>query len=148
MRFMKWKALAFEAEIISKDILNKEFLTEDLYRTYRDQTIRLKQRLETLAYPESPEVLKQLQEKFALIDARLNVLNPTNRIQTNFEFYTRKITHCKDRLALLKESLMRFENEYANLSTVHCKKKEIEREIALLQQQLMDAENQREALLA
>lgn len=145
---MKWKALAFEAEIISKDILTKEFLTEDLYRTYRDQTIRLKHRLETLDHPENPDVLKQLQEKFALIDARLNVLNPTNRIQTNFEFYTRKITHCKDRLSLLKESLMRFENEYANLATVHCKKKEIEREIANLQQQLIDAENQREALLA
>ena len=145
---MKWKALAFEAEIISKDILTKKFLTEDLYRTYQDQTIRLKQRLDTLAHSENPDLLEELQEKFALIDARLKVLNPTNRIQTNFEFFTRKIIHCKDRLALLKESLMHFENDYANLATVHCKKKEIEREIALLEQQLIDAENQREALLA
>lgn len=145
---MKWKALAFEAEIISKDILSKEFLTEGLYSAYRDQTIRLKQRLETLAHPENPEVLKKLQEKFALIDSRLRVLNPSNRIQTNFEFFTRKITHCKDRLTILKEVLLRFDNDYANLSTVHCKKKEIEREIAILEQQLMDAKNLREALLA
>ena len=145
---MKWKSLAFEAEIISKDILSKEFLTEELYCTYRDQMIRLKQRLETLADPETPIILEQLQEKFALIEARLKVLNPTHRIQTNFEFFTRKITHCKDRLELLKESLLRFENEYANLSTMHCKKKEIEREISLIENQLLDAQNQREALLA
>ena len=146
--FMKWKALAFEAEIISKDILSKEFLTEELYRAYRDQTIRLKKRLENLSELENSNALGHLQEKFALIEARLNVLNPTHRIQTNFEFFTRKITHCNDRLSFLKESLLLFECEYENLSTVHCKKVEIEKEIALLERQLLDAMNQREALLA
>lgn len=145
---MKWKALAFEAEIISNDILSKEFLTEELYRTYRDQTIRLKHRLERLAELETPKNLGELQEKFAMIEARLKVLNPTHQIQTNFEFFTRKITHYKDRLTFLKESLLIFENEYANLSTVQCKKKEIEKEINLLEAQLIDTENQREALLA
>lgn len=37
---MQWKALAFETEIISKDLLNKKFLTEDLYKAYRTQMDR------------------------------------------------------------------------------------------------------------
>ena len=145
---MKWKALAFEAEVISKDILKKEFLTEDLYSAYRDQVGRLRKRLASLEEIESPKILTQIEEKFTLIETRLKVLNPTHQIQTNFEFFTRKIYHVKDRLSLLKESLEVFENEYSNLSTMHCKRQEIEREIALLENQLVDANNQREALLA
>ncbi len=136
---MKWKAIAFEAEVISKDVLGKEFLTEELYLTYRDQVNVLKKRLATLAESGSPNVLSQIEDKFFLIETRLKVLNPTHRIQTNFEFFTRKIYHVKDRLSLLKESLEAFKNGYSNLSTIHCKKQEIKKEIALLEQQLIDA---------
>lgn len=141
---MQWKALAFEAEIISKDLLNKKFLTEGLYKTYRAQMDRLKNRLERL---EPNERSSMVEEKLALIEARLKVLNPTKRIQTNFEFFTRKITHYQDRLSLLKDRLLLFDNDYHNLATMQCKKKEIEREIALLEKELADAHNQRNALI-
>lgn len=142
---MHWKALAFEAEIISKDLLRKEFLTEDLYKAYRTQMDRLKKRLEKL---EQNQRSSMVEEKLALIEARLKVLNPTHRIQTNFEFFTRKITHYQDRLSFLKDRLLLFDNEYHNLATMHCKKQEIEKEIALLEKELVDAHNQRNALLA
>ena len=145
---MKWKAIAFEAEVISKDVLGKEFLTEELYLIYRDQVGLLKKRLAMAADSGSPKLLSHIEEKLSLIETRLKVLNPTHRIQTNFEFFTRKIYHIKDRLSLLKESLEAFETRHFNLSTAYCKKEEVKREIALLERELMDAHHQREALLA
>lgn len=87
-----------------------------------------------------------VEEKLVLIEARLKILNLTNWIQTNFEFFTRKITHHQDRLSLLKDRLLLFDNEYHNLATMQSKKKEIEREIALLEKEFADAHNQRNAM--
>lgn len=141
---MQWKALAFEAEIISKDLLSKEFLTEDLYQAYRIQMDRLKNRLKRLEQRDSSPMVE---EKLALIEARLKALNPTRRIQTNFQFFNRKIIHYQDRLTLLKDRLLLFESDYHHLATMQCKKREIEREIAVLEKELADTKNQRDALI-
>lgn len=142
---MKWKALAFEAEIISKDLLRKEFLTENLYEAYRTQMDRLKKRLDAL---EQSDQSLGIEEKLAVIESRLKVLNPTHRVKTNFEFFTRKITHYQDRLSFLKDRLALFDTESHNLAIVQCKKEDIEKEIALLEKELADTHNQRNALLA
>lgn len=141
---MQWKALAFEAEIISKDLFSKEFLTENLYQAYRIQVDRLKNHLKRLEQTDSSPMVE---EKIALIEARLKAVNPNRRIQTNFQFFNRKITHYQDRLALLKDRLLLFENDYHHLATMQCKKEEIEKEIALLEKELADTKNQRDALI-
>ena len=140
----KWKALAFESELIAKDVLNKEFLSDDLFQSYSKQMQRLKVEAERLEIPQSGPIRKNLE----VIETRLRVLNPEHRIQTNFEFFTRKISHFQSRLELLKERLKAFDSGYTNLSVHHVKRAAIEQEIALLENQLSDAVNQREALLA
>lgn len=141
----KWKALAFESEMISKDILSKEYLPENLWKSYREQVVRLKMRMAQLGH--SP-MEKTLQEKLFQIEARLKFLNPENRIQTNFEFFTKKIHYFKNRLEFLNQSLESFDNEYNNLSTIQCKRAQIEQEIANLEKSLAETHCQREALLA
>lgn len=141
----KWKALSFESELISKDILNKEFLPDELWKSYREQVTRLKVRMAELG--ESPYE-SSLKEKFVQIEARLRFLHPENRIQTNFEFFTRKIHYFKNRLAYLNECLESFENGYNNLATIQCKRAQVEREISMLEKSLVDTECQREALVS
>ncbi|MCB1109428.1 MAG: hypothetical protein KDK64_00455 [Chlamydiia bacterium] len=140
----KWKALAFESELIAKDVLSKEFLSDELFQSYSKQVQRLKVEVEGLEALQSDPIRKNLE----VIETRLRILNPEHRIQTNFEFFTRKISHFQSRLELLKESLEAFNAEYTNLSMHHVKRAAIEQEIALLESQLSDAVNQREALLA
>jgi len=140
----KWKALAFESELIAKDVLKKEFLSEELYQSYTDQAIRLGMEVGKINTHDCAPIQKNLE----VIRTRLRVLNPEHRIQTNFEFFTRKIYHFQSRLELLKESLEAFEEEYSNLSIQHVKRFALEEEIALMEAQLQDTVNQREALLA
>jgi hypothetical protein len=140
----KWKALSFESELIAKDVLKKEFLSEELYQTYADQAIRLGMEVGKISTHDCAPIQKNLE----VIRIRLRVLNPEHRIQTNFEFFTRKIYHFQSRLELLKESLEAFEEEYSNLSIQHVKRFALEEEIALMEAQLQDTVNQREALLA
>ena len=145
---MKWKTLTFESEMISKAILNKEFLPEDLWESYRNQVSRLKLRMKRLDKGEGSSIQKYLQEKLVQIEGRLKFLNPENRIQINFEFFTRKIYYFKNRLEFLNQRLEAIEKEYRNLGTVRCKRAQIEREITLLEKSLVGTQRQREALLA
>ena len=140
----KWKALAFESELIAKDVLNKEFLSEELYQSYTSQAIRLEVEVNRMSAYDCTPIRKNLE----VIETRLRVLNPEHRIQTNFEFFTRKISHFQSRLELLKESLEAFEETYSNLSIHHVKRSAIEKEIELIEIQIQDTINQREALLA
>ncbi len=140
----KWKALVFESELIAKDVLNKEFLSEELYQSYAAQAMRLEVEVSKINTHDFTPIRKNLE----VIETRLRVLNPEHRIQTNFEFFTRKIYHFQSRLELLKESLEAFEEAYPNLSMHHVKRSAIEKEIALIETQLQDTVNQREALLA
>jgi len=140
----KWKALAFESELIAKDVLSKEFLSEELYQSYTAQVLRLEAEVSKINTHNCAPIRKNLE----VIETRLRVLNPEHRIQTNFEFFTRKIYHFQGRLELLKESLEVFEEEYSNLSIQHVKRSAIEKEIALIEAQLQDTVSQREALLA
>ena len=128
----KWKALAFESELIAKDVLKKEFLSEELYQSYTDQAIRLGMEVGKINTHDCVPIQKNLE----VIRTRLRVLNPEHRIQTNFEFFTRKIYHFQSRLELLKESLEAFEKEYSNLSIQHVKRFALEEEIALMEAQL------------
>ena len=140
----RWKALAFESELIAKDVLNKEFLSEELYQSYAAQAMRLEVEVSKINAHDCTPIRKNLE----VIETRLRVLNPEHRIQTNFEFFTRKIYHFQSRLELLKESLEAFEKAYPNLSMHHVKRSAIEKEIAIIEAQLQDTVNQREALLA
>lgn len=140
----KWKALAVESELIANDVLSKEFLTEELFHAYSKQALRLKIEAEKIKEPNSAPIYENLK----LIESRLRVLNPEHRIQTNFEFFTRKIYHFEGRLEVLKEKLAAFEEASQSLNVYHVKYAAIQKEIVLLEQQLVDAVNQREALLA
>lgn len=145
---MKWKALAFESEMISKAVLTKEFLPEDLWKSYRDQILRLKHRMEKLSQGKSSSLHEHLQEKFSKIEGRLKFLNPENRIQINFEFFTKKIHYFKNRLDFLNQSLETLDKGYSHLGTIQSKRAQVEKEITLLEKSLTDVHMQREALLA
>lgn len=145
---MKWKALAFESEMISKVVLTKEFLPEDLWKSYRDQVSRLKCRMEKLSQGKRSSLQKHLQEKFFKIEGRLKFLNPENRIQINFEFFTKKIHYFKNRLDFLNQSLESIDRVYPHVGTTQSKRAQVEKEINLLEKSLTDAHRQREALLA
>ncbi|WP_316358704.1 hypothetical protein [Candidatus Neptunichlamydia sp. REUL1] len=85
----KWKALAFESELIAKDVLSKNFLSEELYQSYTTQVLRLEAEVSKINTQNCAPIRKNLE----VIETRLRVLNPEHRIQTNFEFFTRKIYH-------------------------------------------------------
>ena len=141
----KWKVLAFESEMISKEILSNEFLPEELYRSYSKKISRLKLKL---AKQSKSSMKKHFEEKFDQIEAQLKLLNSEKRIQTNFEFFTRKIHYFKNRLDFLHQSLECFDKRYYNLVTIQCKRAQIEEEIASLEKSMVDVQRKREELLA
>lgn len=145
---MTWKALAFESELICKAVLTKEFLPENLWESYKNQVSRLKSRMEQLHEVQDSSIHKHLRNKFSQIEERLKFLNPENRIQVNFEFFTKKIHYFKNRLERLRDSLLALSNTHPSSKYIQFKRLQIEQEIKVLEQSLADTDKQREALLA
>ncbi|MCB1085032.1 MAG: hypothetical protein KDK60_02910 [Chlamydiia bacterium] len=142
---IKWKVLALESEVISKDILKREFLTPELYETYMTQARRLQSRLDELKEASKAEPKPEPEERLTFIQNRLKYLNPEKKVATNLKFYTQKISHFESRLTFLRESLSAFNGGVGRMIS-SCKKERIEKEIALIEEKLAGAKRQLNSL--
>lgn len=152
---MTWEAIAYELKAISK-ALSREYLPEAEWQSYCEQIQKLQEKIQRFCPKEVKESknerIQELRDRvfndIKNVEMRLHVLNPEERTQVHFQFFTRQIVHYEERLAELEAVLCSFDDVFLNLSTNHCKRAQIEREMALLRQGLENAERKREALLA